>query len=104
MAAVRPRHFFQMAQNCKDSQIAARLRIIAPDYSECAGQVGDKSPNGSGQPSARQEGLQVTQRSPLVSPALEWQGDSGRGLFDSPAATAESPPKHWGDDALGIDR
>jgi hypothetical protein len=28
----RARHFFQMAQNCKDSQIADRLRVIASDY------------------------------------------------------------------------
>jgi len=28
----RARHFFQMAQNCKDSQIAHRLRVIAADY------------------------------------------------------------------------
>ena len=39
----RARHFFQMAQNCKDSQIAHRLRVIAVDYLE-AGQVGDKAP------------------------------------------------------------
>jgi len=41
----RARHFFQMAQNCKDSQIAHHLRVIAADYLD-AGQVGDKAPNG----------------------------------------------------------
>ena len=39
----RARHFFQMAQNCKDSQIADRLRVIAADYVD-AGQVGGKAP------------------------------------------------------------
>ena len=39
----RARHFFQMAQNCKDSQIAHRLRVIAADYLD-AGRVGDKAP------------------------------------------------------------
>jgi len=39
----RARLFFQMAQNCKDSQIAHRLRVIAADYLD-AGQVGDKAP------------------------------------------------------------
>ena len=39
----RARHFIQMAQNCKDSQIAHRLRVIAADYLD-AGQVGGKAP------------------------------------------------------------
>ena len=37
----RAQHFLKLAQTCKDSQIAALLRIIATDYFECAGQVGD---------------------------------------------------------------
>jgi hypothetical protein len=44
----RALHFFQMAQNCKDSQIAHRLRVIAADYLD-AGQVGDKPPQGQKQ-------------------------------------------------------
>jgi hypothetical protein len=28
----RARHLLQMAQTCQDSQIAARLRVIAADY------------------------------------------------------------------------
>jgi hypothetical protein len=39
----RARHLLHMAQTCQDTQIAARLRIIAADYFECAGQVGDKA-------------------------------------------------------------
>jgi len=38
----RARHFLQMAQNCRDSQIAARLRVIAADYFE-AGQGGGEA-------------------------------------------------------------
>jgi hypothetical protein len=38
----RARHFLQMAQNCQDSQIAARLRVIAADYFE-AGQGGGEA-------------------------------------------------------------
>jgi len=32
----RARQFLQMAQNCQDSQIAARLRAIATDYLDAA--------------------------------------------------------------------
>jgi hypothetical protein len=39
----RAQHFLKLARTCKDSQIAARLRVIAADYFECAGQVGDKA-------------------------------------------------------------
>jgi len=34
----RAQHFLKLAQTCKDSQIAARLRVIAADYFDCAGQ------------------------------------------------------------------
>ena len=39
----RARHFLQMAQNCQDSRIAARLRVIAADYFDCAGPDGNKA-------------------------------------------------------------
>jgi len=32
----RARQFLQMAENCQDSQIAARLRAIAADYLDAA--------------------------------------------------------------------
>jgi hypothetical protein len=32
----RARQYLQMAQNCQDSQIAARLRAIAADYLDAA--------------------------------------------------------------------
>ena len=34
----RARHLLQMAKTCRDTQIAARLRVIAADYFVCAGQ------------------------------------------------------------------
>jgi hypothetical protein len=38
----RARHLLQMAQTCQDSQIAARLRVIAADYFD-AGQGGGEA-------------------------------------------------------------
>jgi hypothetical protein len=52
----RARHFFQMAQNCKDSPIAHRLLVIAADYLD-AGQVGDKTPQ-------RQKQVQSDKKAP----------------------------------------
>jgi hypothetical protein len=34
----RARHLLQMAKTCRDTQIASRLRVIAADYLDCAGQ------------------------------------------------------------------
>ena len=34
----RAQHLLQMAKTCRDTQIAARLRVIAADYFDCAGQ------------------------------------------------------------------
>ena len=34
----RARHLLDMANTCRDTQIAARLRVIAADYFDCAGQ------------------------------------------------------------------
>lgn len=34
----RARRLLQMANTCRDRQIAARLRVIAADYFDCAGQ------------------------------------------------------------------
>jgi hypothetical protein len=39
----RARHLLQMAQTCQDSQIAARLRVIAADYFDCAAQGGGEA-------------------------------------------------------------
>jgi hypothetical protein len=36
----RARQFLQMAQNCQDSRIAARLRVIAADYFDAAQSAG----------------------------------------------------------------
>jgi hypothetical protein len=33
----RARHLLKMANACQDTQIAARLRVIAADYFDCAG-------------------------------------------------------------------
>jgi len=36
------RHLLQMAKRCEDTQIAARLRIIAADYLDCSVQGGEQ--------------------------------------------------------------
>jgi len=36
----RAQYLLNLAQNCQDAQIAARLRIIAADYLDCADQAG----------------------------------------------------------------
>jgi hypothetical protein len=34
----RAQHLLEMARTCRDTQIASRLRVIAADYFDCAGQ------------------------------------------------------------------
>ena len=46
-----------MAQNCQDSQIAARLRIIAADYLDA--QVGDKATQRQQQVRFKKESLSL---------------------------------------------
>ena len=50
------RHLLEMAQNCSDSQIAHRLRVIAADYFAAA-HVGNK-------PAQRQQQVQSDKEDP----------------------------------------
>jgi hypothetical protein len=48
----RARNLLEMANTCQDTQIAARLRVIAADYFDCAAQDGGQV-SGEGARSSR---------------------------------------------------